>query len=259
MNDLNDAAKQVYRETMLSAGYYEHHGTWRKRGTKPGAGGTRPEEVRLTQQQMEEMVREAFAASDLASRLIHESIAAITQDDLVHTALNRRVETMRKELLGENPTEVEKLLVDRVVCCWLDVHEVGLRYAGERDLDRKIKSQRLLDGANRRYFAALKALTQIRKLAIPKQAAEPVAAPNSDASPGSAEPKNAAPASPSPAKAPAGRPRDWAEMPAALEGIIQQLRDRRDVLREGQGLAPQAREAESDVAYVNGEAPCPPG
>ena len=77
---------------------------------------------------------------------------------------------MRAELLGDNPTPVERLLVERVVACWVQVQEAELRFArGQGDLTIRQSDflQRRMDSTHRRYLAALKALALVRKLAVP--------------------------------------------------------------------------------------------
>src|SRR5262249_18691992 len=77
---------------------------------------------------------------------------------------------MRAELLGSDPTPVERLLVERVVACWLQVQDAEVRFAqaqGNLSIKQADYYQRRMDGANKRYLAALKALALVRKLALP--------------------------------------------------------------------------------------------
>ena len=77
---------------------------------------------------------------------------------------------MRAELLGDNPTPVERLLVERVLACWVQVQDAELRYArNQKDMTFRQGDfhQRRMDATSRRYLAALKALALVRKLAVP--------------------------------------------------------------------------------------------
>jgi hypothetical protein len=97
-------------------------------------------------------------------------VKALSGEDLaVREAINAKLATMRKELLGENPTPVEVLLVERVVACWLQVQdaEIKLGHHGDMSIRQADFHQRRLDATNRRYLAALKALALVRKLAVP--------------------------------------------------------------------------------------------
>ena len=97
-------------------------------------------------------------------------VGALSGEDLsVREAIHAKLAAMKKELLGENPTPVERLLVERVVACWLSVQDAEIRTASQREMTLKQGDfhQRRLDATHKRYLAALKALALVRKLAIP--------------------------------------------------------------------------------------------
>ncbi len=92
------------------------------------------------------------------------------QDIGFQEAVRRKLELLRADLLGPDPTPVERLLVERVAACWLQVQDAELRYAqgqGSLSIRQADYHQRRMDAANRRYLAALKALAVVRKLAVP--------------------------------------------------------------------------------------------
>jgi hypothetical protein len=112
---------------------------------------------------------EAFGGN-LASYAQGLFVKSLSGGDLcVREAILSKLAAMRTELLGDNPTPVERLLVERVVSCWLQVQDADIRAAGAKDLSIKQADyhQRRMDSANRRYLAALKALALVRKLAVP--------------------------------------------------------------------------------------------
>lgn len=97
-------------------------------------------------------------------------VKALSGEDLsVREAIHAKLAAMRKELLGENPTPIERLLVSRVVACWLQVQDADIRAAGaDNPTFRQAElNQRRMDAANRRYLAALRALALVRRLAVP--------------------------------------------------------------------------------------------
>ena len=64
----------------------------------------------------------------------------------------------------------ERLLVDRVVACWLQVHYADAVYAqGMKDLtfNQGDYYQRRQDRAHRRYLSAIRSLAQVRRLLSP--------------------------------------------------------------------------------------------
>jgi hypothetical protein len=85
-------------------------------------------------------------------------------------ALLRKMELLRAELAGPSPTALERLLVERVVACWLQVQDADVRYAqcsSTLTLDQAKYYQLRMDRAHKRYLSAIKTLALIRKLALP--------------------------------------------------------------------------------------------
>ena len=80
--------------------------------------------------------------------------------------------TLRAELGGPQPSPLERLLVERIVACWLQVligEDSYARQLRRGDLSWATDSyhQRRLDQAQRRYLTAIKALAQVRRLLTP--------------------------------------------------------------------------------------------
>jgi hypothetical protein len=96
--------------------------------------------------------------------------AATGKNLMFKEALARKLELMRAELAGPDPTPLERLLVERVVACWLQVQDADVRYAqGQKDCTLALGEyqQRRVDRAHKRYLSAIKALALVRKLALP--------------------------------------------------------------------------------------------
>jgi hypothetical protein len=123
---------------------------------------------------LRELFRDAQAVEllggSLARRAEDSLIRKACGDDLVsREALSRKLELLRAELAGLDPTPVERLLVERVVACWLQVYDADARYAQAKDLSPEWCEyhQRRMDGAHKRYLSAVKTLAVVRKLAVP--------------------------------------------------------------------------------------------
>jgi len=85
-------------------------------------------------------------------------------------ALSRKLGLMRAELAGPDPTPLERLLVCRVVACWLQVQDADIRYAQGQKNSLIVQAeyhQRRMDHAHKRYLSAIKTLALVRKLALP--------------------------------------------------------------------------------------------
>lgn len=84
-------------------------------------------------------------------------------------AIYRKMKQLRSELAGPNPQPLERLLVERVVLCWLHVHHADCQYgqATKITLEYGEYLQCQQDRAQRRYLAAIKCLATVRRLALP--------------------------------------------------------------------------------------------
>jgi hypothetical protein len=94
---------------------------------------------------------------------------AAGQNLLLDECLTRKAADLQKELAGATPSPLERLLVDRVVVCWLQVSFYDSLVAQTREYTpakaRMLQQQH--DGAQRRYLTAMKTLATVRKLLTP--------------------------------------------------------------------------------------------
>ena len=89
---------------------------------------------------------------------------------LSHEGQRRKCVALRRDLEGAAPTPLERLLVDRVVLCWLHLHSAETLYAQnmrQLSLVQHDFYQRRLSLVQRRYLAAITALAQVRRLQVP--------------------------------------------------------------------------------------------
>lgn len=84
-------------------------------------------------------------------------------------AVNKTIDTWRAELLGPDPSPLERLLVDRILVCWLQVQAADRDCLAAEKLPAKQADyrQRTRDRAHRRLLSAVKTLATVRKLALP--------------------------------------------------------------------------------------------
>jgi hypothetical protein len=95
--------------------------------------------------------------------------ATAGENPLVRKAIQRKMDKLRAELAGPDPTPIERLLAERAAYCWLVLwrYEVNLANAKCLDSRREEFHHRRIDAAHRRYLSSLRTLAQIRKLALP--------------------------------------------------------------------------------------------
>ena len=108
---------------------------------------------------------------DLGERTETALIKAIMGDHLVaREGLRRNIADMRVELCGPNPSPFERLLVDRIICCWIQLQHVTCIFAWNmRDTTGEWEkvSQRRQDHAQRCFLKAVKTLAEVRRLLGP--------------------------------------------------------------------------------------------
>jgi hypothetical protein len=94
---------------------------------------------------------------------------AAGKDIAIQETMRRKIDAVRDELAGPDPTPLERILCERVALCWFDAHEMDRRYTDEVDVPLKVAAYRETrrDRAHKRFLAACKALATVRKLGVP--------------------------------------------------------------------------------------------
>ena len=92
----------------------------------------------------------------------------MADDPSVRRRIRDEAEAIRNDLLGDDPTPLERLLVDRICITWLEVQYCDFNYGVRRDLSvaQSENAGRYQDRVQRRHLAACKALAQVRKLEV---------------------------------------------------------------------------------------------
>ncbi len=91
-------------------------------------------------------------------------------NEVLEEAIYKKLNNMKKDLAGSAPTPLERLLVERVVACWLQVYYADAIYMQNmKNLSIEVGAyyQQRQDRAHRRYMSAIRTLAQVRRLLIP--------------------------------------------------------------------------------------------
>jgi hypothetical protein len=91
------------------------------------------------------------------------------EDLVMREAIWRKMETVRDELAGADPTPLERILCERVALTWAAANEMDrrcLRVEGTSYKDAEFREFRR-DRAHRRFLDACRTLATVRKLARP--------------------------------------------------------------------------------------------
>ena len=101
-------------------------------------------------------------------------------DLLTRQSLKRQVEQHHAELAGPEASPLERLLIERIVCCWMQVSHADSAVANLKGESRTIAQldlmQKRQERTQRSYLAAIKALATVRKLITPTAAPATTAA-----------------------------------------------------------------------------------
>jgi hypothetical protein len=82
----------------------------------------------------------------------------------------RKLAAMGQELAGPDPSPVERLLVERIVMCWLHLYyaeAVYIQNMPELTLKQSEFYQKRITLAHNRYLSAIRTLAQVRRLGVP--------------------------------------------------------------------------------------------
>lgn len=124
--------------------------------------------------EVKEMLVRPGTADMLGGNIAKVAVQALTtryagNSPVTREAAERKLDELRAELSGQNPTPLEKLLVDRVLATWLHLHHVEIQLARKESvtLPLGLYYQKVISAAQKRYISAIKGLADVRKLALP--------------------------------------------------------------------------------------------
>jgi hypothetical protein len=121
---------------------------------------------------LEEEPNLAHTVVEVATRKTERVLLKHTSGDnvLLREALALRLEAMREEVAGLNPSSLERLLAERIVACRLQLEQAEVVYAGRLGklaMPQGEYHERRLDRLHKRYLSAIHALAQTRRLLKP--------------------------------------------------------------------------------------------
>ena len=197
LDALADEARRLVGEVLGAAGYHRHdRGGWRLKRRKGNGMGADLNLTRVDRAETAELIAasairaarspdaanayfDRWAATDpgfepLLIKAHHGNLAFEAEsalldrlgkgDHLKREAIRRHVGQFRRDLLGaEEPTAIERVIVDRAVVCYLAVQLAELELAAWDDRRPRSFVEKRVDHAQRRLVEVLKALDALRK------------------------------------------------------------------------------------------------
>ena len=85
---------------------------------------------------------------------------------LLRESVERKTEQLRAELAGPGPSPLERLLVERVIACWLQTQYADAAYAQQQNPSpgQHTAALKRQAGSHQRFLHAIKTLATVRKL-----------------------------------------------------------------------------------------------
>jgi hypothetical protein len=190
---LDARTNEIVEALLIAAGYHRpQRGVWRKRRQNPMSNAIqkRQNQIKALESRAQngdvDAAREFWRQVDTNAQTRADMVkqvgdfAALSLRHLLNQVgegnplfaegIRRQLDKMRSELGGINPAPLERLLIDRVCVCWLQLHylETQATLAMETDsMEQSLFREKKVDGATRRYHSSIKALAQVRKLQLP--------------------------------------------------------------------------------------------
>lgn len=134
-------------------------------------GKANPSELEILLQVIPELAEVAGNRARMAEELWLNQITGGNQ--LLRTAQQDHIERLRIELGGEHPTPLERILIERIVLCHIQVNFAEAFFVGRIGTSTGLNAQgielhqRWLDRSQARLISAVKALAVVRKLSVP--------------------------------------------------------------------------------------------
>jgi hypothetical protein len=123
---------------------------------------------------LRELLRDPALVDDWGGDLAKQAQLALIEKfsgkNLVfRESVPRKLDALRRELSGTNPTPLECLLIERILVGWLHLHQLEIVNANREDVSFELGTyyERCITSAQKRYLSAIKSLALIRKLAVP--------------------------------------------------------------------------------------------
>jgi hypothetical protein len=102
--------------------------------------------------------------ADMAQNAVDALIDRITDDLYRAQTLRIKVARLQRELAGDDPSPIQRILAERVAVCYVDSYYSDILAQRRNTLSAGDFVQRRQDRAQRRYLQAVKALAECRKI-----------------------------------------------------------------------------------------------
>jgi len=130
-----------------------------------------PQAVAELRRHLDAMPSLAMALGDAGSQIQDRLIQRLSSTRAIEMAIAKRAAMLRDGLGYQGAPQLEQLLIDHAVLCWLRLQDAEAAYSAAMErslpLDHADYWDRHLSAAQRRYLRALETLARVRRLLNP--------------------------------------------------------------------------------------------
>jgi hypothetical protein len=189
---LCSSVREFSRLWLETAGYYKHHGQWRKREAHPMRPAAKPMDDHLKKLYLlaskgdRKAAGELFAAWEDSGELplkldrTYEIIFSYTdaraeKNLILRAAIDKKAKELRESLGQPGDTGLESLLIEQVIVCFLSLGDASAsqmkRMLEGSGIEEATFRDRMVDRAQKRYLLAVRELGIARRLRLPAKEA----------------------------------------------------------------------------------------
>jgi hypothetical protein len=181
MDAYRATVRTTTREVLTALGFHQHKRQWRLQQMPDSSDAftlaqtlyrkkrPTPDEVRRFRALLNEHTRLARVFGDQAEMARLAMLPSSDAHPIIRTAIDARCTALAHDLGREGATEIERLLIDEVVLCWLDHFRLEMHYGqqverGELTTNMLEQWERILTSKQARYLRSIETLARVRRL-----------------------------------------------------------------------------------------------
>lgn len=170
-DELNRVCRHLVKDTLESAGYHRHHREWRKKRMEQQALRTASDSLQATEPGQKQVAtnQSYHPYSAYLERVIEMQLVKVYQKNpALMAGAKNQVAQLRAQLLGSDPSILDRLLVEQVVLSWVmtTAADIAAAVYGGAFADLEFL-RRHAEHSSRRFQASCKTLAQVRRLLGP--------------------------------------------------------------------------------------------
>jgi hypothetical protein len=181
LDQYSAAVRGIVADVLQSLGFHRHRRQWRRQRMSTDLQiardeakalyfkkKTTPAELESFKQLLDQHTALPHLFGDMARAARMMLLTTFKEHATMHAAVAKRAEQLSSDLGSGEATQLERLLIDEIVLCWIDYYRIESTYAQHTGDTFKLADmdqwEHLLASKQRRYLRAIEALARVRQL-----------------------------------------------------------------------------------------------